>query len=182
MTVTTAPRFVVVALGAYFVVRDTVTGLDNATGSSRADMQDTADKLSDGRLVLDSLGRPRIPDNAPRADRMQVLRASIARRALAFIGVPDDAAILDVVRTGALITVITRHPERYWEFGVDVLRLATPDETDPELASWARLESGAWVLVAQAGADTLDEARRAAAEETAEALAREARTAAVQER
>lgn len=68
---------------------------------------------------------------ADRPARIEQLRESIARRALARIGTPD-ARILQIVRTGPILTVATEQPGAYFPYCVDSFRLPVPDETDPD--------------------------------------------------
>lgn len=78
-----------------------------------------------------------------------------ARTALTLIGMAG-ARILTVQATPTTLIVATHlpHPSGF-EYGVDVFRLPTPAETDPDLADDYRLNPGQWLLIWQAG-DTLD--------------------------
>ncbi|NUP39162.1 MAG: hypothetical protein HOY76_19650 [Streptomyces sp.] len=60
----TEPRFTVLNAGHVFAVRDTTTGLDVATKTSRSGAQHIADCLRDGTMVLDSLGKA-VPAQKP---------------------------------------------------------------------------------------------------------------------
>ncbi|MFC8423970.1 hypothetical protein ACFUN7_24345 [Streptomyces sp. NPDC057236] len=95
---------------------------------------------------------------APRTDRIAVLRESIARRALARIGTPADARILQIVRTGPVLTIATVQPEVYLPVGVDVFRLPSTDETDPDQDDPRGLCE--WVLADQYGGVGEDELDR----------------------
>ncbi|MFF0736853.1 hypothetical protein ACFYVK_35230 [Streptomyces chartreusis] len=92
---------------------------------------------------------------ASRADRVNVLRESIARRALASIGTPTDARILRIVFSGPVLTVATEQPGQYFPFGVDTFRLPTADETDLEQDEPLGLSE--WVLADQYGGFGEDE-------------------------
>jgi hypothetical protein len=92
-----------------------------------------------------------------------------ARTALATIGTVPAARILNVIQTyryGAdltLLIVATERAAREFRFAVDVFRLATRKETDPDLGDDA-LPVGAWVLVDQwGGHDETEHARQWAA-------------------
>lgn len=79
-----------------------------------------------------------------------------ARTALTLIGMAA-AEILDVLATETTLIVATRNPSSAaCEFAVDAFRLPGADETDPELASWARRTPGQWILDWQAGDHTAD--------------------------
>lgn len=80
----------------------------------------------------------------------EAAQRSTARQALALIGTPN-AEILTTVATDTTLIVATRQPNAYLEYGVDVFRLPTAEETDPELADDYRLNPGQWLLVWQAG-------------------------------
>lgn len=78
-----------------------------------------------------------------------------ARQALTLIGM-TDARILTVQATETTLIVATRTPASLsGEYAVDVFRLPTPAETDPELADAYRLTPGQWILIWQAG-DSID--------------------------
>lgn len=78
-----------------------------------------------------------------------------ARKALTLIGM-HDARIIDVQATPTTLIVATHLPTAFGlEYGVDVFRLPTPAETDPDLADDYRLTPGQWLLIWQAG-DHLD--------------------------
>lgn len=92
-----------------------------------------------------------------------------ARTALTLIGTPQDAEILTVQAAETTLIVATRRDDASLGFGytVDVFRQPTDAETDPELADWARLVPGQWVLIWQAGdhvadavSQMVDDARR----------------------
>ncbi|MFJ6068985.1 hypothetical protein ACIQHU_38850 [Streptomyces tendae] len=73
-----------------------------------------------------------------------------ARAALTLIGTPT-AEILSVNLTDTTLVVATRQPNAYLEYGVDVFRLPTTAETDPDLTDDYRLTPGQWLLIWQAG-------------------------------
>ena len=92
---------------------------------------------------------------APRADRIRVLRESIARRALAGIGTSADARILRVVLAGSVLTVATEQQGHYFPIGVDTFRLPTADETDLDQDEPRGVSD--WVLADQYGGFGEDE-------------------------
>ncbi len=78
-----------------------------------------------------------------------------ARTALNLIGM-TDARILTLQATETTLIVATHNPTSPTsEYAVDVFRLPTPTETDPDLADEYRLTPGQWLLIWQAG-DNLD--------------------------
>ncbi|MFJ3923027.1 hypothetical protein [Streptomyces sp. NPDC090022] len=87
--------------------------------------------------------------------RLTTLRQQIARRALATIRTPHDAQILDVVRTGPVITVATHQDGDRLPYCVDSFRLLTPAEKDPE--DWAPHRPHDFTLVDQYGGAGADE-------------------------
>lgn len=93
-----------------------------------------------------------------RAARIQQLQESIARRALARIGTSADVRILQIVRTGPVITVATEQPGEYFAYGVDSFRLPTPAETDPEQTD--PIDPTHWLLADQYGGHGADEVDR----------------------
>lgn len=79
-----------------------------------------------------------------------------ARTALASIGTPH-AEILTVHATPTTLIVATRQPDSLTcEFAVDVFRLPTPAESDPDLGEDFRFTAGQWHLDWQAGDHTAD--------------------------
>ncbi|MFJ8345053.1 hypothetical protein ACIQ9J_01490 [Streptomyces sp. NPDC094153] len=65
--------------------------------------------------------------------RIRTLRESIARRALTATGIPTDARILNVQRAGSMFIVATAEPDNRWApYSVDVFRIPTADNTDPD--------------------------------------------------
>lgn len=93
-----------------------------------------------------------------RPARIAELRESIARRALALIGTQADARILQIVRTGPVLTVATEQPDRYFPYCVDVFRLPTADETDLDQTDPRGLCE--WILTDQHGGFGADEIER----------------------
>ena len=87
--------------------------------------------------------------------RIRQLLESIARRALDRIGTAPDVRILQVVRTGPVITVATEQPGEYFAYGVDSFRLPTPDETDLDQVD--PIDPSHWLLADQYGGHGLDE-------------------------
>lgn len=103
--------------------------------------------------------------HSPRTQRIQTLRETIARRALNTIGTPAHAEILDIRRTGDVLTIATHQPDAYLPYGVDTFRFPTPDNTDPEYDDdTAPLR---WTLVDQYGGVGADEVDRMVADATA---------------
>lgn len=102
-----------------------------------------------GRFIRTCHGCTRELFNLEQANRVH----TDATRALALIGmtVGPHLTILAAHRTTTTLTVITRHEGVYFEYGVDVFRLPTPAETDPDLTDWARRTPGQWILDWQAG-------------------------------
>jgi hypothetical protein len=83
-----------------------------------------------------------------------------ATKALALIGmtVGPHLTILTAIRTEKTLVVATHQPDApTFAYGIDVFRLPTPAETDPDLADDYRLTPGQWLLDWQAG-DTLPDA------------------------
>ncbi|WP_432185439.1 hypothetical protein [Streptomyces tendae] len=80
----------------------------------------------------------------------EAARRKTARAALTLIGTPA-AEILTADVTDTTLIVATRQPGAYFEYAVDVFRLPTAEETDPELADDYRLNAGQWLLIWQAG-------------------------------
>lgn len=80
----------------------------------------------------------------------EAARRKTARAALTLIGTPA-AEILTIDVTDTTLIVATRQPGAYFEYAVDVFRLPTLEETDPELADDYRLTPGQWLLIWQAG-------------------------------
>lgn len=75
-------------------------------------------------------------------------QARAALRDLEMTGVEE---ILEVQATATTLIVASRAPKEYFEFGVDVFRMPTPEECDPELPDWDRRTPGKWVLEMQSG-------------------------------
>lgn len=102
-----------------------------------------------GRFMRTCPGCARNLHDLQQANRVE----TAATQALATIGmtVSTDLTILSAHLTDTTLTVATRHEGAYFEYGVDVLRLPTAEETDPELADDYRLNPGEWVLIWQAG-------------------------------
>ncbi|PPS89598.1 hypothetical protein [Streptomyces sp. MH60] len=73
-----------------------------------------------------------------------------ARTALTLIGTPH-AEITDVHATDTTLIVASRQPGEHYAYAVDVFRLPTPAETDPDLTDDYRLTPGQWLLDWQAG-------------------------------
>jgi hypothetical protein len=81
---------------------------------------------------------------------------SDATAALALIGT-TGVDIVTATRNGDTLTVATHQPDSLTcTYAVDVFRLPTPAETDPDLADAYRLTPGQWILIWQAGDDTQD--------------------------
>ncbi|WP_081241701.1 MULTISPECIES: hypothetical protein [Streptomyces] len=78
-----------------------------------------------------------------------------ASKALATIGAPADAQILDATWVRGALVVATRQPSSIAaEFAVDTFRLPTPDETDPDQTD--PYKPGQWILIDQYGDHTED--------------------------
>lgn len=76
-----------------------------------------------------------------------------ARAALASIGTPDGAFILSASRHGdALIVATDQPPAANFAYAVDVFRLPTAAETDPEQVD--PRTPGEWILLDQHGSDS----------------------------
>ena len=79
-----------------------------------------------------------------------------ARAALNLIGM-TNAKILTVHATETTLTIATHNPTSLTsQYTVDVFRLPTPAETDPDLADDYRLTPDQWLLIWQAGHDYAD--------------------------
>lgn len=72
------------------------------------------------------------PTSADRRARIAGLRESIARRALASIGVTASSSILRIERTGAVLTVATKQDDAFCPYAVDSFRLPIARPADPE--------------------------------------------------
>ncbi|WP_030248028.1 hypothetical protein [Streptomyces sp. NRRL S-455] len=73
-----------------------------------------------------------------------------ARKALALIG-SSDVEILSAQAVGTALVVATHNPAPFvGGYAVDVFRLPTAAETDPDLSDDYRLPAGQWVLNWQA--------------------------------
>lgn len=98
------------------------------------------------------------------AERNRALNA--ATKAIATIGAPADAEILDAAWVRGALVVTTRQPSSLaFEFAVDSFRLPTPDEIDPDQDE--PRTPGEWVLVDQYGGHGADEVPGMVAEATA---------------
>lgn len=75
-----------------------------------------------------------------------------ARKALALVGTPD-ALILSAEVVGTALIVVTRPASLACEYAVDVFRLPTAAETDPDLSDDYRRPAGQWILDWQAWDD-----------------------------
>ncbi len=93
-----------------------------------------------------------MPANA----RIRVLRENIARRALNTIGTPANARILDIRRTGTVLTIATKQPGQYYPYAVDSFRFPTPDLDDPHYIDEADAPKR-WTLLEQIGGCGADE-------------------------
>lgn len=87
--------------------------------------------------------------------RIANLRQRIARRGLATIRTPKSARILDVVRAGTVIIVVTYQDDARHPYCVDSFRLLTPAEKDPE--DWAPHTPNEFTLIDQYGGVDADE-------------------------
>lgn len=87
--------------------------------------------------------------------RIASLHQRIALRALASIRTPRDARILNVVRTGTVITVVTHQDDARLPYCVDSFRLLTTVEKDPE--EWEPYPAPDFTLVDQYGGVGVDE-------------------------
>lgn len=86
-----------------------------------------------------------------------------AVKALVLAGTPD-AVILSAEAVGTALIVTSWNPASLaCEYAVDVFRLPTAAETDPELCEEYRRPAGQWVLAWQAG-DNLDTTQDMASE------------------
>lgn len=87
-------------------------------------------------------------------------------KALAVIGTPADAEVIDAVWVRGALIVATRQPSSpAFEFAVDAFRLPTPAETDPEQTD--SYTPGEWILVDQHGDHSGDEVPRMIADTVA---------------
>lgn len=83
-----------------------------------------------------------------------------AHAAITTIGSTPGTRIIAAHRIGTAI-VVAQHNEAWdYPYAVDTFRLPTDAETDPELADWARVTPGQWMLVEQAAALGEDELPR----------------------
>lgn len=89
-----------------------------------------------------------------RTARMAQLRETIARRALATTGTPASTRILQIVRTGSVLTVATHQPDQRTPYCVDSYRLPAPDDSDLGFEGDAPLR---WTLVEERGGAGADE-------------------------
>lgn len=103
---------------------------------------------------------------APRTARIRVLRQNIARRALDTIGTPADAEILDIRRTGDVLTIASVQPGQHFPYAVDSFRFPTPDLDDPHYIDEADAPKR-WTLVEQYGGVGSDEVDQMVADATA---------------
>lgn len=88
-----------------------------------------------------------------------------APKALAGIGTPADAEVIDATWVRGALIVATRQPSSLsFEFAVDSFRLPTPDETDPDQDE--PCAPGEWILVDQYGDHSEDEMPRMLADAT----------------
>lgn len=88
------------------------------------------------------------------AERNRALNA--AAKAIATIGAPANAELLDAAWVRGALIVTTRQPSSIaFEYAVDSFRLPTPDETDPDQDE--PRTAGEWILVDQYGAHSVDE-------------------------
>lgn len=88
------------------------------------------------------------------AERNRALAA--APKALAVIGAPTDAEVLDAAWVRGALVVATRQPSSIaFEFAVDSFRLPTVDECDPDQDE--PRTPGEWILVDQYGGHGTDE-------------------------
>jgi hypothetical protein len=82
------------------------------------------------------------------AERNRALAA--ASKALAAIGAPTDAEILDATWVRGTLVVATRQPTSIaFEYAVDTFRLPTPTELDPDQTE--PCTPGEWILIDQLG-------------------------------
>jgi hypothetical protein len=113
-----------------------------------------------GRFILECYGCKRDlfdiqARNAAEAARAKTAREQVARTALATIGTDTTVRILSVTQVGTGLVVATEQPESLaYRFAVDVFRMPTDAETNPELADDYRLEAGTWLLIDQYGDHT----------------------------
>lgn len=77
-----------------------------------------------------------------------------APKALAGIGAPTNAEIIDATWVREALIVTTRQPSSAFEFAVDAFRLPTPDETDPDQTE--PRTPGEWILIDQYGDHSAD--------------------------
>lgn len=89
------------------------------------------------------------------AARTANLRQQIARRALDTIRTPESAHILNVVRTGTVVTIATYQADAHHPYCVDSFRLLAPTEKD--LEDWAPHQPNDWTLIDQYGGAGADE-------------------------
>lgn len=98
------------------------------------------------------------------AERNRALNA--ATKAIATIGAPADAEILDAAWVRGALVVTTRQPSSLaFEFAVDSFRLPTSDEIDPDQDEPRTPDE--WVLVDQYGGHGADEVPGMVADATA---------------
>ncbi|MFF7022997.1 hypothetical protein ACFY97_18590 [Streptomyces klenkii] len=85
------------------------------------------------------------------ANEARAAAEKTAREALILSGTPADFRILSVITTDTTLIVATEQPDGPHPYAVDSFRLATIEETDPELIDYLRRQPGEWVLVESAG-------------------------------
>lgn len=88
--------------------------------------------------------------NEAEAARAKTVNEQAARQALATINTDPTARILSVTQVGTGLVVVTEQPNSLVaRFAVDVFRLPTADETDPEQVD--PRTPGQWILIDQYG-------------------------------
>lgn len=108
-----------------------------------------------GRFILECYGCKRDLFDMQARNAAEAAREQVARTALAAIGTDTTARILSVTEVGTGLVVATEQPESLaYRFAVDVFRMPTAAETNPELADDYRLQAGTWLLIDQYGDHT----------------------------
>lgn len=103
-----------------------------------------------GRFLAECYGCKRELFDMQARNAAEAAAYKAARTALTLIGTPD-VQILSATRDGDTLTIATQQPGQYFDYAVDVFRLPTPAETDPDLTDDYRLTPGQWLLIWQAG-------------------------------
>lgn len=83
---------------------------------------------------------------------------AVAHTALTVIGTSPNARILSATQTGTTLIVATEQPDGYFPYAVDVFRLPTEDETDPDQVD--PLTPGQWLLIDQYGDHSANDVSR----------------------